>query len=75
MGFSQGDRVIATKDILTCRFEIVVHKGTKGTVKSLYNELCLVEFDKGVFGELDEWGATEEQIRLLNTLEKLEDRN
>ena len=75
MDFSQGDRVIATKDILTCRFEVVVKEGTKGTVKSLYNELCLVEFDKGVFGEPDEWWATEEQIRLLNTLEKLEDRN
>ena len=75
MDFSQGDRVIATKDILTCRFEIIVHEGTKGTIKSLYNGLYLVEFDEDVFGETDEWLATEEQIRLLNTLEKLEDRN
>ena len=77
MVFSQGDRAIATKDILTCRFEIVVHEGTKGTVLSKDKDegLYLVVFDEGICGKKDPWWVKEHQIRLLNTLEKLEDRN
>ena len=77
MGFSQRDRVIATTDILTCRFEVVVKEGTLGTVLSKDEDegLYLVVFDEGICGKKDPWWVKEHQIRLLNTLEKLEDRN
>ena len=75
--FNVKDRVVAKEDIMTCRFEVVVKEGTLGTVlnKDEDEGLYLVVLDEGICGKKDPWWVKEAQTRLLNTLEKLEDRN
>ena len=71
--FNVKDSVVAKEDIMTCRFEIVVRKGTLGTVlgKDEDEGLYLVVFDEGICGKKDPWWVKEHQIRLAKTVPRV----